>query len=213
MDFYGLTFIMFAGTAIIALGILILMLAAFRTSAAWGIISLLLPPLAFAFGLTHWKLGKTGVAIVVIGSIVFGYGYYDRERQQKEMAQSTQEQRDASVEIFTSPAKESPEVAAPGAATVSKPPVTPSVSMPSPAVQTTEPAAPKAEKTIINIIEANKYVGSEIAVTGKNGVVRTGILIESRPQSIILEYKPKGVDTLIRTEIKEDDIELIELKQ
>ena len=215
MDFYGLSFIMFAGAAVCTLGILILMFAAFRTSAAWGILSLLLPPLALAFGLTHWRVGRTGVAIVVIGFIVFGYGFYDNQRQQKELALAKQQQRDASVEVYTPPTTPQTPTATPPATTTPQTSTTtpPTITAPvAPPPATVEPGASKAERTIINMIDAHKFVGNEIVLTGKNGSVRSGVLAEVRPRSIVLEYKPKGVDTLIKTEIKEEDIELMELK-
>lgn len=207
MDFYGLSFIMFSGAAVSALGILMLMFAAFRTSAAWGVASIVVPPLALAFGLTHWRAGKTGILIFTIGLIVFGYGFYDQQRLEKELALSQQQKRDASVEVYTPP-KQAPAEAAPRGSTVA-----PSVTAPPTPVQPAEPVPQKVERTIINMIDAHKFVGNEIVLTAKNGSVRSGVLAEVKPRTIVLEYKPKGVDTLIKTEIKEEDIEFIELKQ
>ena len=205
MEFFGLTFIMFTGAFIALLGMLILMFAAFSTSAAWGIATLLIPPLSLGFALTHWSKGKNGFAITMIGLIVFSYGAWDR--QQKERIQLQESQREEEVRLIEPPLNKqvdgSTRVAPTPPGAVSAPPPS---STPAPA----RPATGIAP-SIVNMIDAHKFIESEVRVTTSNGTVRTGILLEVSNGQIVLEYKPKGLDTVIKANINENDIQLIEL--
>ena len=92
MEFFGLTFVMFTGAAVALIGLLVLMFAAFATSVVWGIVSLLIPPLAIGFALTHWSKGKNGFAITMIGLVILAYGSWDNERvQNSQMAQQAED--------------------------------------------------------------------------------------------------------------------------
>lgn len=204
MEFYGFTFIMFTGAAITLLGIVILMFAAFSTSTAWGIASLLIPPLSLGFALTHWSKGKNGLFIAVIGLVIFSYGAWDRAH--RERVQLRESQSEEAVRLIE-PTDGNPD----DSRTPDRPVRSGGPGAPPPSYSPAEPAASNVEPTIINMIDAHKFIDSEVRVTTNNGAVRTGVLLEVRKDQIVLEYKPKGINTVIKADINESDIQTIEL--
>lgn len=206
MEFFGFTFIMFTGAVIALVGLLALVMAAFTTSAAWGLASLVIPPLALVFAVTHWSKGRNGFAILMIGVIVFSYGAWDKTRNEQAEAERMAAQQEATVDVTPVPEPEAPDTAGESAATVPPPATTPA----DPAKTAPITSSP-AQAKIINIIDINKHIGSRIRVTTANGAVRTGVLQEVHSDKIIIDFKPRGVETVIRADIKENEIELIEL--
>jgi len=205
MDFFGFTFIMFVGAAIALAGLLMLIIAAFATSAGWGIASLVFPPAVIGFAVTHFSKGRNGFALLMIGVIVFGYGSWDKRRVERvEQAQAVQEQEQQVVEPVIQPQPATPATTRqPSSEAVPPPPAT--------APKTGATGEPGAKKQVINIIDANKYIGKIVRVTTVNGAVRTGELLSVNKDGIVLNFRPKGVDTLIKADIKEGEIHLIEL--
>lgn len=205
MEFFGFTFIMFVGAAIALGGLLILIVAAFTTSAGWGIASLVFPPAAIGFAITHFSKGRNGFALLMIGIIIFGYGSWDKRRtEHAEEVQAVKEQEQRVVEPVIQPQPAAP-------ATPSQPS---SEAAPPPSVLTTPTDATGGagtKKQVINIIDAHKYIGKAIRVTTVNGAVRTGELLSVGKDGIVMNFKPKGIDTLIKADIKESEIHLIEL--
>lgn len=206
MEFFGFTFVMFVGAAVGLGGLLMLIIAAFTTSAAWGIASLVFPPAAIGFAITHFSKGRTGFALLMIGVIVFGYGSWDKRRiehAEKVQAVKEQEQQIVEPEIAPQPASPATPTSQPSPEVVSPPStVTPS---------TSTTGEPGAKKLVINVIDAHKYIGKIVRVTTVNGAERTGELLAVNKEGIVLNFKPKGVDTLIKADIKESEIHLIEL--
>lgn len=205
MEFFGFTFIMFIGAAVITAGLLMLILAAFTTSAAWGIASLVVPPAAIAFAITHFNKGKNGFAILMIGVIVFGYGSWDKQRSER--AQELINSRQQEQQVVEPLVPVTPQIVEPGktdGATAPSivPPITRTDAAP-------DPGVPKYP--IINMLDVGKYVGREIRVTTVNGAVRTGELLEVHKDSFVLKYQPKGVATVVEADIKESEVHLIEL--
>jgi len=208
MEFFGFTFIMFVGAAIALGGLLILIIAAFTTSAGWGIASLVFPPAAIGFAITHFSKGRNGLALLMIGVVVFGYGSWDKRRtEHAEEVQAVTEQEQRVVEPVIQPQPAAP--TAPGQPS--------SQTAPPPSVLTAPTNAPDAsggartKKQVINIIDVHKYIGKVVRVTTVNGAVRTGELLSVGQEGIVMNFKPKGVDTLIKADIKESEIHLIEL--
>ncbi|MGW8246911.1 MAG: hypothetical protein ACWGOV_02270 [Acidiferrobacterales bacterium] len=216
MDFFGFTFVMFIGAAGVLLGYLILLFIAFTTSAAWGIGSLLVPPVALAFAVSHWGKAKNGFAIVMIGVIIFAYGNWDRNQATKSQAKQVVE------ETTTQPAQEP-------IAPVNN--VTPGNSQTTPQPEPTAPVAPAPpppastapapqdsstgtdKPVMINIIDAHKYINHEVRVTTDSGDVRIGTLLEVNDKGIVIDYIVTGATGRVRAEISEDQIHLIELLQ
>jgi len=208
MEFFGFTFIMFVGAAIALGGLLLLIAAAFATSAGWGIASLVFPPAAIGFAISHFSKGRNGFALLMIGVIIFGYGSWDKRRiEHAEEVQAVKEQEQRLVEPVIQPQPVAP--VAPGQPS--------SAAVPPPSAPTTPANAPKAtgeaavKSQVINIIDAQKYVGKLVRVTTVNGAVRTGELLSVGKEGIVMNFKPKGVDTLVKADIKESEIHLIEL--
>lgn len=203
MDFFGLTFIMFTGAAIILLGYLVMLFTAFTTSAAWGIGSLLLPPVVIAFAVSHWGKAKKGFALLAVGAIIFAYGSWDKTQTEKRAQQEA-----ASVRPDLLPV--TPSADTPGAD-----------SAPVGQNSTAAPSAPSADVTatasdkppVINLLDVKKYLNREVRITLVNGQMRTGTLLEANDEGIVIDYMPMGVDTRVRTQIAEDQIQLIELLQ
>lgn len=205
MEFFGFTFVMFVGAAVGLGGLLMLIIAAFTTSAAWGIASLVFPPAVIGFAVTHFSKGRTGFALLMIGVIVFGYGSWDKRRaEHAEQVQAVTEQEQQVVEPVISP-----QPTAPATATQPSSEATPPVTVPT--TPTSATAKPGAKKQVINIIDAHKYIGKIVRVTTVNDAVRTGELLSVEEGGIVMNFKPKGVDTLVKANIKESDIHLIEL--
>lgn len=207
MDFFGFTFVMFIGAAVASLGFLILLFTAFTTSAAWGIGSLLVPPVVLAFAVSHWSKAKNGFAIFIIGIIIFAYGNWDRNQVSSHPAQETvAPANNDSADIPQSPPQ---------------PAITPPASSPSSAPEpppTTAPAgqasnADSNKPLVINIIDAHKYLNREIRVTTDSGKVRVGTLLEVNDSGIVIDYVVKGATGRVKAEISEDQIHLIELLQ
>jgi hypothetical protein len=215
MDFFGFTFVMFIGAAGVLLGYLILLFIAFTTSAAWGIGSLLVPPVALAFAVAHWSKAKNGFAILMIGVIIFAYGNWDRNQATKSQANGTVE------ETATQPLQEP--VAPANNVTQGAPQTTPQPEPTAPAASTPPPAttapAPEVSNTgtnkpvMINIIDAHKYINREVRVTTDSGDVRIGTLLDVNDNGIVIDYVVTGATGRVRAEISEDKIHLIELLQ
>lgn len=206
MEFFGFTFIMFIGAAVTAAGLLMLILAAFTTSAAWGIASLVVPPAAIAFAITHFNKGKNGFAILMIGIIVFGYGSWDKQRNERDQQLVASHQQEQQV-VEPAVVPTTPQIIESGKSEpVTKPSIVPPITRTDAAP---DPGAPKYP--IINMLDVGKYVGREIRVTTVNGAVRTGELLEAHKDSIVLKYQPKGVATVVEADIKEGEVHLIEL--
>lgn len=204
MEFMGLTFIMFIGAALASLGLLMLILAAFTTSAAWGIASIIVPPAVIAFAITHFRKGRNGLALLMVGVIVFAYGSWDRTQSERlQQIEATRQQEIAESEAVV-PVMPEPE--APKAAAIEQPPTV--ITPPS----TNSAGAPvSTNKPIINVQDVDKYVGKILRVTTANGAVRTGELLAVNKEGIEINFRPKGVDALVKADIKEAEIELIEL--
>ena len=207
MDFFGFTFVMFIGAAGVLLGFLILLVTAFTTSAAWGISSLVIPPIVIAFAVSHWSKAKNGFAILMIGVIIFAYGSWDRNREstQQGSAQSVQE---AITEVpDTTPVP--PKVTVPDA---SQPPPSAAPSpTETPAPSTDNRAAEDNKPVLINIIDAHKYINREVRVTTDSGTVRIGTLKGVDDSGIEVDFVVPGATGRVRTHIEEDKIHLIEL--
>jgi len=213
MDFFGFTFVMFIGAAGILLGYLILLFVAFTTSAAWGIGSLLVPPVALAFAVSHWGKAKNGFAILMIGVVIFSYGRWDKDRAPDSQAPE---------QVIAQPEQEpiAPTTSAPPEApqTTSQPAATPPASPTPPAPEATAPApevsnADTNKPVVINIIDAHKYINHEVRVTTDEGKVRIGTLLEVNDAGIVIDYVVEGATGRVRAEISEDKIHLIELLQ
>ena len=206
MDFFGFTFVMFIGAAGVLLGFLILLVTAFTTSAAWGISSLVIPPVVIAFAVSHWSKAKNGFAILMIGVIIFAYGSWDRNRESAQQADQQQAHEAITEAPDTTPVP--PQVAVPDA---NQPP-------PSTA-PTTTPLAPASEQSdaennkpvLINIIDAHKYINREVRVTTDSGTVRIGTLKGVDDSGIEVDFIVQGATGRVRTHIDEDKIHLIEL--
>ena len=207
MDFFGFTFVMFIGAAGVLLGFLILLVTAFTTSAAWGISSLVIPPVVIAFAVSHWSKAKNGFAILMIGVIIFAYGSWDRNQESAQQA-NEQQSHEAITEVpDATPVP--PQVTAPD---VSQPP--PSAA-PAPTVTPASPADNRATEdnkpVVINIIDAHKYIHREVRVTTDSGTVRTGTLVEVNDSGIVVDFVVTGATGRVRAQIDEDKIQLIEL--
>jgi len=213
MDFFGLTFVMFIGAAGALLGYLVLLVTAFTTSAAWGIGSLIVPPVAIAFAISHWHKAKNGFAILMVGVIIFGYGSWDRNR-----GADQQDSAEPSQETITSVPDTAP--VPPQAAATDASPSTPSTApAPKQSPEPTGTSAPVIENreteinkpVVINIIDAHKYINHEVRVTTDAGTVRTGTLIEVNDTGIVVDFIVKGATGRVRAHIDEDKVQLIEL--
>lgn len=215
MDFFGFTFIMFVGAAIALLGFIILLFTAFTTSAGWGIGSLVVPPAVIAFAVSHWSKAKNGFAILMIGVIIFAYGSWDKNQMAANQVSSPSAQETVTTDQDTQPLAQQPPVTqdtqnpdAPVPSAAASPPPTTAAA---PGADTGGGATPKP--TVINIIDAHKYLNHEVRVTTDSGQVRTGTLIEVNDSGIVMDYDVPGATGRVRAEISEDHIHLIELLQ
>jgi len=214
MDFFGFTFVMFIGAAVALLGFLMLLLTAFTTSAAWGLGSLVVPPVTIAFAVAHWGKAKNGFAILMIGAIIFAYGNWDKSRVPD---------KPATVAVDSSaPTASAPDAStAPAPATTSAPDNTATPTTPVPQSASTSAPAPKAlqqqsggddtKPQLINIIDVHKYMNSEVRITTDDGVARTGTLIDENDQGLAIDSVVDGATGRVRLTIPEDKIHLIEL--
>lgn len=208
MEFFGFSFIMFVGAAIALGGLFMLIIAAFATSAGWGIVSLVFPPAAIGFAISHFSKGRNGFALLMIGVIVFGYGSWDKRRiEHAEEVQAVKEQDQRLVEPVIQPQSAAP--VSPGLPSTQATPPPSALAAPTSAPKAASEAGVKSR--VINIIDAQKYVGKLVRVTTVNGAVRTGELLSVGKEGIVMNFKPKGVDTLVKADIKESEIHLIEL--
>jgi len=213
MDFFGFTFIMFIGAAGVLLGFLVLLVTAFTTSAAWGISSLVIPPVVIAFAISHWHKAKSGFAILMIGVIIFAYGSWDKNQgaAQQDAAQQAQETIAPIPDATPAPPQAvAPDASHPTPSTAPAPIQTPApADTPAPTIenQTTGDNKP----VVINIIDAHKYINHEVRVTTDSGTVRTGTLIEVNDSGIVVDFVVKGATGRVRAHIDEDKVQLIEL--
>ena len=204
MDFYGFTFIMFIGAAGALLGFIILLFTAFTTSAAWGIGSLVVPPVVIAFAVSHWSKAKNGLAILMIGVIIFAYGTWDRNQMSASQATEPSVEESTPAEPVPAPA---PAPSPPAETQSSESPPVPPATVPAPQ----EATAGSDKPVVINIIDAHKYINREVRVTTDSGKVRTGTLLEVHNSGIVMDFVVKGATGRVRAEIAEDKIHLIEL--
>jgi hypothetical protein len=200
MDFFGFTFVMFIGAAGVLLGFLILVVTAFTTSAAWGISSLVIPPVVIAFAVSHWSKAKNGFAILMIGVIIFAYGSWDKNRQSAQQVTGQPVHETATGIPDTTPVL--PQAPAP-----STTPTTAGTAPPA----TDNRAAEDNKPVLINIIDAHKYINRQVRVTTDSGTVRTGTLVEVNDSGIVVDFVVQGATGRVRTQIDEDKIHLIEL--
>jgi hypothetical protein len=70
--------LLIAGYLFIVVGVIAILIEAFRESVLWGVACLLLPVVTFFFVIVHWRVAKTGfmiqffgLALVIIG-LAFG---------------------------------------------------------------------------------------------------------------------------------------------
>ena len=206
MDFFGFTFVMFIGAAGVLLGFLILLVTAFTTSAAWGISSLVIPPIVIAFAVSHWSKAKNGFAILMIGVIIFAYGSWDRNRS---IQQADEQPAHEAITEVPDSTPVPPQVTVPDASQPS-PSAAPAPTE-TPAPSTDNPAAEESKPVVINIIDAHKYIHREVRVTTDSGTVRTGTLVEVNDAGIVVDFVVKGATGRVRAQIDEDKIQLIEL--
>ena len=63
------------GGLVAFVGSIMILIAAFKTSLAWGFCSLFLPFVILVFTFTHWAEAKKGFLISLAGAVVQGIGY------------------------------------------------------------------------------------------------------------------------------------------
>ncbi|MEJ2478646.1 MAG: hypothetical protein P8Y78_00460 [Acidihalobacter sp.] len=169
-----------AGFAGLALGVLMLYAAAFRSGWLWGIVCLLLPPLLLLFIPLRWRRSQYGFYVLLAGLLVSGAALYagaDAPVQawlQQPQVQSYLDRTGWHGEIrlpFKSYRSEQlPNAAAAAAiraeekAAAQAPPPPAPKTKPSPA-----PTAPPNTFQPVSLEALNKFIGSTVRITGTDG--------------------------------------------
>ena len=67
--------LMIVGLVVAAIGGIMLLVAAFKTSVLWGLGSLFVPLVSLIFVFMHWNVAKKGFLINIVGLVLMGVGF------------------------------------------------------------------------------------------------------------------------------------------
>ncbi len=87
----------YVGIAVTIFGLIVLIASAFRVNTSWGFIALFMMPVSpLVFALTHWRIGRDGFILVVLGLLTISYAtltsdWWHERQYQKRLALQQQE--------------------------------------------------------------------------------------------------------------------------
>ncbi|MDH5649333.1 MAG: hypothetical protein OEY67_06720 [Gammaproteobacteria bacterium] len=125
----------YLGIAVTLIGLIVLIVAAFRVHTSWGLLSVFTAPIGpVIFAITHWKVGRDALILFLLGVAVLAYGTATSEwwyeRQHAKRAETSVQ--DGAVVTDSAEQQENPDQA------ITKP--TSSTAEPPPDVPVTNPA-------------------------------------------------------------------------
>lgn len=189
----------YLGLIIALTGLAVLIVTAFRKDKNWGLMSLLmLPPLGpMLFAITHWRIGREGFALTLVGMLIVGYGTINSDWWYQRKAASKQVTEQLAANAAVDPSDNSATTADDTNQTTDT----------SGSHLNTSLAAPVQKKAIVKqtsvkelayrsveVANASQYIGQNVRVTEISNVSHEAVLKGLKDKKIVFEkqYESRG---------------------